>query len=538
MRSGTHARDGRPVLCLSLSEEGPKNTMNDARGSAADNSGLGQPALRDPLDGSHVSYLFSCRDVQGAFAVTGFTAVEELNRPYSLTIELSAEDEATDGTELLGQDITFRLERGDAYERVFCGLVDQVRVVDTGQVLQSCSLVVVPALFALNRTQDTRIFQDKTALDILLAVLTEGLSPYGREIDVSAVNDSRLLNRDYCVQYRESTLDFVHRLLEEEGIGYHFVHEESEKLILFDDNLHFQRTSTIDGGALRYDPTTRGRAGAEPIVRFEGSARRTSTSVTTRDHDWTRATTQQVQATASVEGSESGRRHDVYEHGLERHLTMHEHKELAAAMLATLYTAALPRGLPPGLGHRLHTLDGANFDAFTSNNADDRALVRAQWLGRDARTFVGRSLVRSLSPGGSFEITGHPSLGADGDYFITKVVHGSSLAHAGGSSTEGGDANYANRFECLPLSTPWRPDRVTEKPRIHSIQTARVTGPVGLDIHTDPYGRIRVRFPWDRTGESLAGDNSCWTHADAWLDRMRDHGYLVGRRWDSFRAGT
>lgn len=30
---------------------------------------------------------------------------------------------------------------------------------------------------------------------------------------------------DYCVQYRESSTDFISRLMELEGIAYHFSHE-------------------------------------------------------------------------------------------------------------------------------------------------------------------------------------------------------------------------------------------------------------------------------------------------------------------------
>jgi len=81
-------------------------------------TGPRNPALRNALDSSPVSYLVSGNEVEDAFVVTAFECVEELNRPFRLTIELTAEHEATDSTELLGRDVSPRMERGDAYQRV------------------------------------------------------------------------------------------------------------------------------------------------------------------------------------------------------------------------------------------------------------------------------------------------------------------------------------------------------------------------------------------------------------------------------------
>ena len=41
--------------------------------------------------------------------------------------------------------------------------------------------------------------------------------------------------RDYCVQYRESDLDFISRLLEEEGIFYFFEHTKDKHTMVFAD---------------------------------------------------------------------------------------------------------------------------------------------------------------------------------------------------------------------------------------------------------------------------------------------------------------
>lgn len=473
-------------------------------------------AITSTSDGGLVRYAFSCPSLSDAFEVTGFTGVERLNAPFRLTVHLVSVSDTTDTAELLGRDVSLTIERGDGHTRTFYGLVDQVTVRDNRQLLQTSTVVVVPALDALRRTENTRIFQGKTTLEIVEALLERGLARYGRAIDASAVDASRLVPRDYCVQYRESDLDFVHRLLEEDGLGYYFVHDHAddgpERLVLFDDNRALERTPTIDGGPVRFDPVSRNWTEWEPILRFLPSVRRTSTSVTARDHDWTRAMAPDIDRTQPIASERSRGEHEVYEHGLERHLIIREDAAVAASLFATLAAAALPRGEPVGLAHQVQSLAGAALGSFTSSNVVDRTQIRAQALSRDAKTSEGLGLVRTFSPGHRFELIGHPTLGADGEYFVTNVVHSSSVIDALMDDAPGGfgQLNYHNRFECLPFETAWRPDRVTPKPRIHGVQTATVTGPVGTDVYTEPYGRIKVRFPWDRDQPDLDGSHTCW----------------------------
>ena len=60
----------------------------------------------------------------------------------------------------------------------------------------------------------------------------------------------------------------------------------------------------------------------------------------------------------------------------------------------------------------------------------------------------------------------------------------------------------------MPKATPYRPARVTPKPRMHT-QTAIVVGKSGEEIWTDEHGRIKIQFPWDRDGKNDE-TSSCW----------------------------
>ena len=84
----------------------------------------------------------------------------------------------------------------------------------------------------------------------------------------------------------------------------------------------------------------------------------------------------------------------------------------------------------------------------------------------------------------------------------------------------GEDDDLIDTFRCVlravPRRTPFRLPNMTPRPLIRGPQTARVAGESGQEITTDQYGRIKVKFPWDRrTTEDE--NSSCWIRvAQSW----------------------
>ena len=79
---------------------------------------------------------------------------------------------------------------------------------------------------------------------------------------------------------------------------------------------------------------------------------------------------------------------------------------------------------------------------------------------------------------------------------------------------------YENDFVCIPFETPFRPERATPRPFVHGPQTAVVTGASGQEIHTDKFGRVKVKFAWDRHGPDDDG-SSCWIRvSQGWAGQM------------------
>ncbi len=418
--------------------------------------------------------------------LSALTVYEALGEPYGAELGVTVAERDFDGARVLGKDVVVTVERQGGVTRRLTGIVREVRegeqATGEGKVEEATrlSVVVVPALWMLSRRRDTRIFQDMTVPDILDEVLNGALGPYGREIRSSL--RATYPTREYCVQYQETDLDFVHRLMEEEGIFYTFDHEgDVEVMVLVDDNDACTRIEAPDGGVVSYQPHNMVIRVAEPVHLVQRRTRTTTTSVVLGEWDWTRAT---MPFRYEQRGEDAlGRDRESYEHGMGRSLTLHQYA-------GTAYGAE-DGGTQKGLRLEAHQ--------------------------RDSVTLEGIGRVVAFAPGAIFTLTGHPTLGVDGDYLVVRVVHQNQAAETllGASDSEAAE-HYHNRFECIPTGRPFRLRRATPKPRVTGIQTAVVTGPSGEEIHVDEHGRIKVQFHWDRLGQNDE-KSSCWIRVEqAW----------------------
>lgn len=438
------------------------------------------------------------------FAVRTVEGEERLNQPYSFRVEVSARNEEADPLRLLGTSATLTFEHR-SHQRVIQGIVERVTV-DDRSPLRFATVLLVPALVASRYTTTTRVFQESTALEIVEQVLREDLGRYRRTLDSTSLDRHSFARRDYCVQYRESNLDFVSRLLEEEGVGYYFRPGGSgETLVLFDDNRSLPVAETIEPGPLPVVLSISSGGENERIHRFSSAKALVSGSTTIRDHDWIRGRPTIEATSAAIRWpQEMG---ECYEHGLGRGVTVYEDAEQLTAMTAGAIAAALPLGMPLEVEHDVLDLPGAMLPPWSDNDAEGQAQRRLERQRRDGATFAGAGNVCGFAPGATFELSERGAPHETG-YLLTSVTH-RGWSSEGRTGSEPEEA-YQNEFECLPTTSPWRPDRRAPKPRISGVQTAQVTGPAGTDVHTDPYGRVKVIFSWDRTGLDVAGERSCW----------------------------
>ena len=116
-------------------------------------------------------------------------------------------------------------------ERILTGLVTAAHAVGSNGGFSSYLLTIEPALALLAQRRSSRVFQDLTVPQIFKTILDEHI-PNNTVIAASFNLDPQLeaeySARSYCLQYHESDLEFIQRLLREEGISYYFTFQSGK----------------------------------------------------------------------------------------------------------------------------------------------------------------------------------------------------------------------------------------------------------------------------------------------------------------------
>lgn len=411
------------------------------------------------------------------FLVRRFQGREAVSQPFQFDLELVAPDLETDLAKILGASVTFELAQASGLQRPFNGVVDQIQQVEADLTGAVYRVRLVPWTRLLELRTNCRVFQEMSVPDIV----DEVLSDHGVQ-DIEWRLEGEYQRRVLCVQYRESDWSFIARLLEEEGIAYHYEHEDGRHVLVCGDT-----------------PAQRQPCPEQPQAIFR----------TAEDSD----------------RDEEGMLHDVMqEFRLER--SLHSGRRLLSdfnyldpgASLEAMATADLAIAVNKELEDFEHPGGfvklGAEDDAKLPFG-EDLAAVRAEAV--DARTLLarGESTCRGFQAGATFELLNHLRKDCRISWLLLEVQHDLDQS-AMFSTSAGGESFYANTIVCLPAKLPYRPARRTPRPTVKGPQTAIVTGPSGEEIHTDQHGRVKVAFHWDRYG-ARDGSDSCWVRvAHGW----------------------
>ncbi len=105
--------------------------------------------------------------------------------------------------------------------RLIHGEVIQFHTQGHGDRFANYRIILTPKCQFMALKENTRIFQEKSIPTILKEVLGgSGISGYNVKFALSG----NYPKRNYCVQYNETDLAFVERLMSEEGMFYFFEH--------------------------------------------------------------------------------------------------------------------------------------------------------------------------------------------------------------------------------------------------------------------------------------------------------------------------
>ena len=209
-------------------------------------------------------------------------AYDELSRVSEYSIDLLSERNDINLDQILGKKVTVRLElAGGAGERFFNGYVTRFSQGARYGRYHRYHATVRPWLWFLTRTADCRIFQEKTVPDIIKKVFADdGAADYMLELT------GTYRQRVYCVQYRETDFNFVSRLMEEEGMYYHFRHTNGHDTVVITDSMskHVPAPGVRHPALHHSGPGSAARTGARRargIFRVRSSRECTSTTITT-----------------------------------------------------------------------------------------------------------------------------------------------------------------------------------------------------------------------------------------------------------------
>lgn len=366
------------------------------------------------------------------------------------------------------------LEDGELLRR-FHGLVTGAEYKKESSSGHHYRLTVQPWTYYLDQNRAMAIFQDKTAVEIIKQVIeAAGI----QDVDYTRLIRPRVA-RGYCVQYRESDFAFVSRLMEEEGIYYFFRHDADRHMMVLCEGPSSHQPGRP--ARLRYNANTVSVFTTDSKSRFGSQG------------DFVQTWMERVMSTAQAKVT-----------------TRDFDFESPDQPLAAEVTGA---GAHPRDDREIFVYPGRYVREKTGRGEQERvgrergqALLDARRAGR--RTFTGTSQSAGISTGYRLDIAEHPADRMNASYLVTSCFHSiaSETYRSGGQEDE---EPFNVRFEAIPADTAFTNPPTTPRPRSQGLETAIVTGPAGETIFTDEYGRVKVRFHWDRA--NTPGERStCW----------------------------
>ncbi|UQA57639.1 type VI secretion system Vgr family protein [Polyangium aurulentum] len=427
----------------------------------------------------------------GHLQVVRFHGQEAISEPYRYELTLFAKAPAAeiDPRDLLGKRATLRIAtQSSPTLKVVHGILVEAEELDELPEGMLYRVILVPPWVRAMHRKRCRIFLGKTLRQIVDAVLQDdplmelragaevqedegepGYAPAAeaytwRVGDTSRLDDARV--RSFVVQYNESDFAFVSRLLEEEGISYHFEGGKDTCLLVLTDQ---------DAGRAHLAPDLLGAAiPGRKVDSVKLGARLRPASVVLDDYNWKKP---KLDMAASAGGGADG------------------------ALVEYHYPGGYPDA--PGQGKPL-------------------ALARVDRYRVEASYAVGAGSVRVLAAGSVFKLE-HDDPGYEGEYVVSRLDV--RAEQQGVLSQPSGDQAlpWTARFELARRGgdgeSHFRPALLTPKPRIRGTQSAVVTadpgasgaevnvgGPDGISV-----GCVRLKFRWDTDKARLAKEpSSTW----------------------------
>lgn len=301
-----------------------------------------------------------------------FEGFESISQPFRFSLSMRSASPSLDAATIVGASVTVKLALGNGPSRYFNGIVSRFLYSGGDREFAAYSAELVPKLWLLTLSRNRVIYQNKTAADIIKAVLGE----FGITFDAKLT--ATYPTREYCVQHDETAFDFISRLMEEEGIFYFFSFADGTHTMVLGDAASAHVDCT-DGAALRYHPHGGGRDMIDVVGRLESESRLVAMQYTSNDYDY-------LQPSTSLLADQSG-----------------------ATGKGALFDY-------PG-GHNV-VADGTQ-----------RAKVRVEAEQVQSAISRGQSFCYALTAGTKFTLSGHSRAALNASHVVRSVTHSASNEH-------------------------------------------------------------------------------------------------------------
>lgn len=365
---------------------------------------------------------------------------------------MTAQSNDIDFNTLMGQSVTVSLTLGSE-QRTFNGIVGHFEQQQTPfeplNLWNVYRAVLYPQVWLLTFSSHCQIFQNMSTVDIIQQILKTNSIPY-----LNQVMSAGMTQREFCVQYNETDFAFISRLMEEVGIFYYFQQSEGGHTFVFADSS--RESSPCDNAAT---VSFMDSAPYEPFMMSVSSCFITQKIVPKSD-----------------------------------------------SLIS--YNYLTPQ--TPLKGSAIGPTDAGGGDLTSYREVfgeqtlgDTLTTVKLQSEDAPQKRVEGTSFVPFFLAGYSFTLENHPRADANINYVLYEVIHEARIVEGQGNPI------YKNQYKAFPSTEVFNPPQITPRPSIYGTQTAVVTGQQGMDIYTEQYGRIKVKFHWDSSPQ-VDDTTSCW----------------------------
>ncbi|WP_087020948.1 type VI secretion system tip protein TssI/VgrG [Thaumasiovibrio subtropicus] len=391
---------------------------------------------------------------------------EGISQLFSIVASVHVNGTIADANKLVGQPAIVSMKLQDVFGgyRFLNGVVTRVRSAGTrvaenaqGELYRNYKIIIEPKMAFAAHKVNCRVFQNMSVDEIVIKLFGEN------GIDFENKLEETYPKFIYKVQYNESDLDFLLRIMAEEGIAFVFEHSKSKHtLVLHDSESYYQDAP-------------------EAVVEYH------SGSISGQHVSFWEEETGSTPMGSAVSGY---------------------NLQAPSALPQSSFSAPHGGFQPPGSEHYVYQGE-SEFNSRVASIAPKRL----EALQRDGCRYFAKSDCRTMGVGKTFAFAKHVNPNYVGPaYLITQCTIYGSVNNQVGLSNATGDGIKTN-FTCVERAGVYRPPVKYNKPMIYGAQTATVAASSPSeqpgDISVDNLGRVKVYFHWDREGQSEQMP-SCW----------------------------